>query len=182
MNDMNLNPCSDNRLSSKSRIDASTGKHTTMIAYSMWQRNNQQTTINHSALLPTTLNSWTTMSLRLFLLINVRCIKSLPIIFVCFGLYFLVDCCVKCCFCTNGFVVAPLPNKFLSLVFRTFGLTIRFDSSFSSMVDCYLRGDGVVGGFVFRAVSFVHGGFAVPPCDEVTRRVWLVDMFFWWLV
>ena len=68
--------------------------------------------------------------------------------------------------------------QILSLVFRSFGLTIRFDSSFSSMVDCYLRGDGVVGGFVFRAVSFVHGGFAVPPCDEVTRRVWLVDMFF----
>jgi len=44
-------------------------------------------------------------------------------------------------------------------------------------------GDGVVGGFGFcfrlREVSFVDGGFAVPPCDEVTRRVWLVDMFFW---
>ena len=66
-----------------------------------------------------------------------------------------------------------------------FGL---LDSSFTlilhaSLVDCYLRGDGVVGGFGFcfrlREVSFVDGGFAVPPCDEVTRRVWLVDMFFW---
>ena len=42
-------------------------------------------------------------------------------------------------------------------------------------------GDGVVGGFGFRfrEVSFVDGGFAEPPCDEVvTRRVWLSDMFF----
>jgi len=41
----------------------------------------------------------------------------------------------------------------------------------------------VVGGFGFcfrlREVSFVDGGFAEPPCDEVvTRRVWLSDMFF----
>jgi len=71
-------------------------------------------------------------------------------------------------FARNGFVVAPLPNKFLSLVFRTFGLIIHFDSSCKFG---WLLSAGVMAWLVVLVFAFAFARCLLSMEDLLSRHV-----------